>query len=139
MGWMPKYSNIACFTHSFTTHPPAASGDATLSLPLSTSSITALTASEYFVSFNKSLLPQTSAINCLNSISEFLANILQNRLFKTYLPVSKYFCPGMDNYTKNDSAGSGDIERNLEKDLEGAVATLRAGGIILYPTDTIWG
>ncbi|MDE5636373.1 MAG: threonylcarbamoyl-AMP synthase [Muribaculaceae bacterium] len=28
---------------------------------------------------------------------------------------------------------------NLEKDIESAVAVLKRGGVILYPTDTVWG
>jgi len=31
------------------------------------------------------------------------------------------------------------MKETIENDLEQAVATLRRGGIILYPTDTIWG
>src|SRR5258708_33255370 len=80
---MPKYSRIACFTHSFTVHPlpsvtapppatEAVAGAATRNRPLSTSSITARTASAYFASFNSSRLPQASTISCCNSISPFL-------------------------------------------------------------------
>ncbi|MDE6448448.1 MAG: Sua5/YciO/YrdC/YwlC family protein, partial [Muribaculaceae bacterium] len=28
---------------------------------------------------------------------------------------------------------------NLEQDIDSAVAVLRRGGVILYPTDTVWG
>src|SRR5262245_5294937 len=65
---MPKYIRIACFTHSFTVHLPSA-GDATRKRPLSTSSITAFTASVYFFSFNNSRLPQASRIkSCISLI-----------------------------------------------------------------------
>src|SRR6186713_301731 len=59
---MPKYNNIACFTHSFTTHSLAA-GDATRSIPLSNSSTTPRTASLYLESFNNSRLFHASRIS----------------------------------------------------------------------------
>src|SRR5687767_2069037 len=68
---------MACFTHSFTSQP-FAEGDAVLSLPLSTSSITAFTASVYFDSFNNSRLPHASVMSDLSSIyPKFCANISQ--------------------------------------------------------------
>src|SRR4026207_2405962 len=86
---MPKYIRMACFTHSLTTHslldrvPPSAlsdaiglwptasavaQGEATRNLPLSVSSMTFLTASEYFFSFNSSLLFHAASICSFNSI-----------------------------------------------------------------------
>jgi L-threonylcarbamoyladenylate synthase len=32
-----------------------------------------------------------------------------------------------------------DMENNFEKDITEAIAVLRNGGLILYPTDTVWG
>ena len=31
------------------------------------------------------------------------------------------------------------MTKDIITDLESAVATLKAGGVILYPTDTVWG
>src|SRR4051812_37689095 len=71
---MPKYMRIACLTHSLTTHP-FSPGVATLRRPLSTSSITSLTAFSYSDFCNNSRLAKASFICSCNSIVKNLCEI----------------------------------------------------------------
>src|SRR6476659_7548355 len=76
MGCMPKYKRMACFTHSFTCHPLAV-GSATLSLPLSTSSITALIASCVSAFETNSRFCHACSIDSLNFIAKIFAKLAE--------------------------------------------------------------